>query len=127
MKHVAALGLSVVLVVVGASCERAEAPLPAKPRPPAVLVDVALPTLDGGLAGLRQWVEAVKPGAGIFISERQFLVMAGVGQLDGVAGDKPAHVLVVDPKKNPRPLAVLVGVTDAAKLRKATTASGLEV
>ena len=127
MKHVAALGLSLVLALVGLSCERTREAIPPRPRPPTVLVDVALPTLDGGLGGLRQWVEAVKPGAGIFVSERQFLVMAGVGQLDGVAGDKPAHVLVVDPKKNQRPLAVLVGVTDAGKLRTSATSAGLEV
>jgi hypothetical protein len=119
----AAVAISVVSLL--AACERADAPPRPVPQPPALIAEVALPTLDGALAGVKQFVNAVQPGAGGFIIERGILNAAGLGILEGAAGDRPAHVLVVDPHTHARPLAALVGVADAAKLEATAAKTGL--
>jgi hypothetical protein len=119
--------VAITAVALLAACERADAPPRPVPQPPALIAEVGLPTLDGALAGVKQFVNAVQPGAGGFIIERGILNMAGLGVLDGAAGDRPAHVLVVDPHTHARPLAALVGVADAAKLEATAAKTGLVV
>jgi hypothetical protein len=128
MKPVA-LVLSILCLAAGCSKSGArEAPdSKAVLPPPALLVDVALPSLDGGLAGVRQFADAVQPGMSAMIVERQLLAAAGVGSLDGAASDAPVHVLVVDPTQHERPMAVVVGVSDANKLKAAADAAGATI
>lgn len=128
MKRVA-LVLSILCVAAGCSRSGAREAADSKAvlPPPALLVDVALPTLDGGLAGVRQFADAVQPGMSAAINERQLLASLGVGSLDGAAGDAPVHILVVDPNQHERPMAVVVAVTDAGKLKAAADAAGVAI
>jgi hypothetical protein len=128
MKPVA-LVLSILCLAAGCSRSGAREAADSKAvlPPPVLLVDIALPTLDGGLAGVRQFADAVMPGASARINERELLAAAGAGSLDGAAGDAPVHVLLVDPAKHERPLAVVVAVADAGKLKAAADAAGATI
>jgi hypothetical protein len=128
MKPVA-LVLSILCIAAGCSRSGAREAADSKAvlPPPALLVDVALPTLDGGLAGVRQFADAVQPGMSAAINERQLLATVGAGSLDGAAGDAPVHILVVDPNQHERPMAVVVAVTDAGKLKAAADAAGATI
>jgi hypothetical protein len=127
MKPVAAIAVVAIVTVSGAACERAEAPAKPVPQPAALLVEVALPTLDSSLAGIKKFANAVQPGVAAFIIERNLINMAGLGSLDGAAGDQPAHLLVVDPRTHAKPLAALVRVTDGAKLKAAAEKEQLAI
>jgi hypothetical protein len=128
MKHVAVL-LSTLFLVAGCSRGGAREAPDGKPvvPPSALLVDVALPALDGGLDGVRLFADAVQPGMSAMINERQLLAAVGAGSLDGADGNAPVHVLVVDPARNERPMAVVVRVADANKLKAAADAAGATI
>ncbi len=102
-------------------------PVPTVPPPAELLLEVSLPRLEGGLAGVAAYADHVKPGTGGLVSSQSMQALhslMGVSSLDGARADAPAVLLVRSPKAGP-PQALLVAVADEAKLRK--SAAGIAI
>jgi hypothetical protein len=119
------LGLGLAALAVLTSCDRDKPPaavVPAvrerTPPPDGVVATIVTPSLHGALAGLRGFVDAVKPGASAMIdgaaAEGAIARAAGMASLDGLDLAAPLVVVIAE-----RPLAgsiVLGKVADARRL-----------
>jgi hypothetical protein len=113
------LALSLVLVSLVA-CTKDDVAPDRPPQPADVIAVASVRSLTDAVGRIRAYVEAIMPGAGAAVSAdavRPLLGQAiGAESLDGVALDKPLHLIVLDPKKHARPF-VLLAHADPAKLR----------
>jgi len=91
------------LLVLGA-CERG--PAKTEPPPPNLIVDVARAS-STSLDGVRAFVNAIQPGAGVMLDEARLL-----RPLDGMDLTKPMHVLIVD-RGDERGIVVLAKIGDS--------------
>ncbi|HKE20045.1 MAG TPA: hypothetical protein VKB80_34460 [Kofleriaceae bacterium] len=105
------------------ACQKAPAPAgePKGPPPPDDVIAVAsVRSLDEAAARYQQFLEAVQPGAGAALTAKAAAAglagAVGASSIDGIALDKPMHVIVLDPKKHPRPV-LLLGHGNAAAMK----------
>jgi hypothetical protein len=91
-----------------------------------VLATVQLPT-GAKIEGLANAIDNIQPGASAAMLPTVPMVLAQTLGMDlsGANLDAPISVLVVDPKKHSKPLAMLVTPSDASKLEAAAKAAGL--
>jgi hypothetical protein len=106
-------------LLAAAACEKAsdsDAP-PSASEPEAVVVTVSMPSLGTALADLRNYVNAIRPGGGLMLSEG--MIASGLARAAGAqsllaldfAG--PVHLLVLD---NPTRAVVVAKVRDREAL-----------
>ena len=118
MRTAAALLLTLSLV----ACQKDVEPDKPKgpPQPDDVIAVASARSLAETTGRARQYIEAVRPGSGAAVTPQAAataLAQAiGATSIDGIALDKPLHVIVLDPKKYPRPL-LLLGRGDAAAVK----------
>ncbi len=109
-----------------AACQKDVEPEKPKgpPQPDDVIAVASARSLTETVGHIQQYMEAVRPGSGAVVTPQQAaLALAqavGAASIDGIALDKPLHLIVLDPKKHPRPL-LLLGTGDAAKLQPGGT------
>jgi hypothetical protein len=97
---------------------------PSKPPPPPppddVIAIASVRSVTDATARLQKYVEAVQPGAGAAVSVPAVTtLLAGAVQatsIEGLALDRPVHVIILDPKKYARPV-LLLGHARPATLR----------
>jgi hypothetical protein len=123
MRTAAALLITLSL----AACQKDVEPEKPKgpPQPDDVIAVASVRSLAETTGRAAQYVEAVRPGSGAVVTAKEaasaLALAVGAASIDGIALDKPLHVIVLDPKKHPRPL-VLLGTGDPAKLQPGGTA-----
>src|SRR4029453_2804331 len=92
------LGLVVALTI---ACEKEPGPGPQPgPAPEAVVVTVSLESLSAALAGVRDFPNASRPGAGRALNEpvltSQLATAMGAASLDGIDMAGPLHIVILD-------------------------------
>jgi hypothetical protein len=115
-----------LLLLAAIACQKASAPpAPGVPEPADLIAVVSVASPKAALGRVRAYAEAVSPGAGGALNDElipsALASMVGAPALDGLDLDKPAHLLVLDPRKHPQPFALLATVADAAKVKAAQT------
>jgi hypothetical protein len=113
----------------GASKETTIAARPTVPAPADLMLEVSLPKLDGGLAGLGAYADKVQPGVGGLVNaqaKQAIASIAGAVSLAGAKEGEPVVLLAVGPKTSPAHV-VLVSVGDEKKLRESATGTGIRV
>jgi hypothetical protein len=90
------------------------------PEPADLIAVASVASPKAALARLKAYAEAVSPGAAGAIKEEMIPAalseIVGAQGLDGLDLDKPLHLLVLDPKKQKKPL-LLGTVADEAKVK----------
>jgi hypothetical protein len=109
------------------ACTKVEPKAPDVPEPADLLLVVSAASPKAVLENMAAYANAVKPGAGAGLDEAAFLkVLAsppGAPELQGLDLGKPLHFLLLDPKAHPKPVVLVAGVADEAKLKAITGAS----
>jgi hypothetical protein len=109
-----------------AACQKDVEPEKPKgpPQPDDVIAVVSASSVGEPVSHIQQYAEAMRPGSGAAITleaAKSGLAQAiGATSIEGIALDKPLHLIVLDPKKHPRPL-LLLGTGDAATLQPGGT------
>jgi hypothetical protein len=117
-------------VLAASACEKASEsdPPPSASEPEAVVVTVSIPSLGTALVDLRNYVNAIKPGGGIMLSDGLIASglarVAGAGSLDGLDLAGPVHLIVLD---NPTRAVVVGKAKDRGALDKGRGAAHLVV
>ncbi|MBK9036428.1 MAG: hypothetical protein IPL61_35145 [Myxococcales bacterium] len=90
-----------------------------QPAPADLLATGTIGDPIATLTALIAYADAVKPGIGAVLNPASVVQMAAAQGLDlrGVDLSRPARALVLDPKRNPAPLVVVVAVADERALR----------
>jgi len=118
MRTAAAFLLTLSLV----ACQKDVEPEKPKgpPEPDDVIAVASARSLSESVGHFRAYIEAVRPGSGAAVTPQEAATAVaqaiGATSIDGIALDKPLHLIVLDPKKHPRPL-LLLGSGDAATLK----------
>jgi hypothetical protein len=119
-----ALPLCLSLCLFACQKDAAPAASPDKPKGPPLPADViavaSVRSLSEAVGRVQQYLDAVHPGAGAEATPDAAVagLAAAIGatSLDGIALDRPMHVIVLDPKRHARPL-LLLGHGDAARVK----------
>ncbi len=109
----------VVIFVTVAACSKAPAPLPRVSMPSDIVAVISVPSLDGALPGLIDFVDKVKPGKGTELrSEIDEEIGAEIA--DAIDRARPMHLIIVAPPAGVADpgIVVVAAVRDAAKLAK---------
>ena len=111
------------------SCQKAS---PKKLPPPADYLGViSVASLDGAAARLDAYLQAITPGVKTGLTGRTaevpLAMLVSARSLDGLAFDKPMHLVGLDPKKFPRPFVLVGTVVDQKKLAAAVDEKNLKV
>ncbi|HTE52583.1 MAG TPA: hypothetical protein VK698_17145 [Kofleriaceae bacterium] len=117
--------LVLLLTVSQLACHGHEAvkpPAPPAPARPADVIAIAsVRSVVDAAAGIRAYADAVRPGAGVFVSvanaSQGIASMLGAASADGIAMDRPLHLILLDPRKYPKHPVVLLAHADPARLR----------
>ncbi len=133
MKRMVSLAPALAVMLVVAACSKDGASKDALPEvPPESVPVLAMVELPSGrsLGSAAAVIDAVQPGASAQAADAipSMLISAvGVSSLDGADLDKPVRAVVLDPKKHPQPVVLLVTVKDASALAQAVTKEKLVV
>jgi hypothetical protein len=133
MKRIVSLAPALAVMLVVAACSKDGASKDALPEvPPESVPVLAMVELPSGrnLGSAAAVLDAVQPGASAQAADAipSMLISAvEVSSLDGADLDKPVRAVVLDPKKHPQPVVLLVTVKDAKALGQAVTAEKLVV
>ncbi len=123
MRTAAALLFTLSLVACQKDVDQTEKPK-GPPQPDDVIVVLSARSLVEPIAHIQQYAEAIRPGSGAAITQQAAATALaraiGATSIDGIALDKPIHVILLDPKKYPSPL-LLLGRGDAAVLQPGGT------
>jgi hypothetical protein len=111
------------------SCQKAT---PKKLPPPAdYLGVVSVKSLDGTAARIDAFLQTITPGTKTGLTgraaEMPLAMLVSARSLDGLAFDKPMHLVVLDPKKFTRPCVLVGTVVDQSKLAAAVGEQNLKV
>src|SRR5262245_15317958 len=112
------------MVGLALACQKVgQSAAPKVPEPADLIAVVSVASPKAALAKVKAYADAVSPGASGALRDDMIpaalSTMVGAPSLDGIDLDKPAHLLVLDPKKHQTPV-LLVTVADAKKLGAAT-------
>jgi hypothetical protein len=133
MKRMVSLAPALAVMLVVAACSKDGASKDALPEvPPESVPVLAMVELPSGrsLGSAAAVIDGVQPGASAQAADAipSMLISAvGVSSLDGADLDKPVRAVVLDPKKHPQPVVLLVTVKDATALGQAVTKEKLVV
>src|SRR5262245_50443223 len=110
------------------SCSRAGSKLP----PPAdYLGMLSVKSLDAAAGRIDSYLKTITPGGQVGLTGRTaeppLASLLSVKSLDGLAFDKPLHLVCLDPKKFSRPFVLVGTATDAKKLGAAVGEANLKL
>jgi hypothetical protein len=133
MKRMVSLVPALAVMLVLAACSKDGASKDALPEvPPESVPVLAMVELPSGrsLGSAAAMLDAMQPGASAQAADAIPSLLTSaveVSSLDGADLDKPVRVVVLDPKKHPQPVVLLVTVKDAKALGQAVTKEKLVV
>lgn len=133
MKRMVSLAPALAVMLVLGACSKDGASKDTLPEvPPEAVPVLAMVELPSGrsLGSAAAVIDAVQAGASAQAADAipsMLISAAGVSSLDGADLDKPVRAVVLDPKKHPQPVVLLVTVKDAKALGQAVTTEKLVV